>query len=255
MIPTTARILASDADCGGCNTGQCVEPAISNLSNYDPSTTLGTRPSCNCKDTGFIGEHCDVPCSLQCRNGGKCQPASNEDEQGNGDSGGNGRGESCSCSKAVVDGNPFAGLTCEYGATKSCMMLESASKHSFCTNGGECQDIVGDNEQHKDCICEGGFEGPHCEYIVGTAPSKQLVAGASGAENGAYHPQANSTSNVVVYAMILVIVVLIGVLLLAFGARARKRRADAKQREKQVREATEDLSMIPTHNQPENEII
>jgi len=45
-----------------------------------------------------------------------------------------------------VDGNPFAGLTCEYGATKSCMALGSDSKHSFCTNNGECNDIVGDNE-------------------------------------------------------------------------------------------------------------
>ena len=54
--------------------------------------------------------------------------------------------ETCSCTKAVVDGNLFAGLTCEYGAPKSCMTLGSDSKHSFCTNGGECQDIVGDNE-------------------------------------------------------------------------------------------------------------
>ena len=45
-----------------------------------------------------------------------------------------------------MDGNPFAGLACEYGATKSCMTLGSDSKHSFCTNGGECNDIVGDNE-------------------------------------------------------------------------------------------------------------
>ena len=55
--------------------------------------------------------------------------------------------EFCSCSKAVVDGNPFAGLLCEYGASKSCMTLGSESKHSFCTNDGECQDIVGDNEE------------------------------------------------------------------------------------------------------------
>lgn len=77
---------------------------------------------------------------------------------------------------------------------------------------------------------------------MGTAPS-EIVAAASG------------TSDVVVYTMMLVIVLLIGVLILAFGVRARKRRSGAKRRDKEVREATEELSMIPTHNQRENDII
>eukprot|EP00579_Thalassiosira_antarctica_P001280 CAMPEP_0201868008 /NCGR_PEP_ID=MMETSP0902-20130614/2066_1 /ASSEMBLY_ACC=CAM_ASM_000551 /TAXON_ID=420261 /ORGANISM="Thalassiosira antarctica, Strain CCMP982" /LENGTH=253 /DNA_ID=CAMNT_0048393291 /DNA_START=87 /DNA_END=848 /DNA_ORIENTATION=+ len=246
MIPTTSRILADDSDCGGCNTGQCIEPTINDPStNIDSSTTL-SQPSCDCKGTGFIGAHCEVTCAMECQNGGKCLPAEEPTSRG-------GR-ESCSCSKAIVDGNPFAGLTCEYGATKSCMMLGSDSKHSFCTNGGGCQDIIGDNEQHKDCICEAGFEGPHCEYVVGMAPEK-IVAGASAVENGTYHPQENSTSDMVFFALIAVVVALIGVLLLAFGVRARKRRSDAKRREKEVREATEELSMIPTHNEPENDIL
>lgn len=240
MIPVSARALADDSECGGCNAGRCVEPAVSNLStNVDPS--LGGRPSCDCKGTGFIGEHCDVPCSMQCQNGGKCLPASED-----------GMGESCGCSKAVVNGNPFAGLTCEYGATKSCMHLESESKHSFCTNGGECSNIVGDNEQHMDCVCKGEFEGPHCEFVAGMAAQKAL-AGASGAAEGAYHPKTNSKSDLVVYIMILVIAALIGVLLLAFGVRSQRRRSEAKRRENQARLATEELSMIPTHNRPENE--
>eukprot|EP01083_Nonionella_stella_P229548 812370_1 len=154
--PSKARVLADD--CGGCNTGSCVKPAVSNLStnyNNDPSSSTSWS-SCDCKNTGFIGEHCEVPCSKECENGGKCLPAT-ESMYGV---------EFCSCSKAVVDGNPFAGLLCEFGATKSCMMLGSESKHSFCTNGGECIDIVGDNEQHKDCICLEGYEGPHCEFVV-----------------------------------------------------------------------------------------
>merc|ERR1711966_170528 len=153
-------VLADDLDCNGCNKGQCVEPVAAtgnlagntNIESY--STTLGGK-FCDCKDTGFVGEHCELPCSIECQNGGKCVVSEEKGEDG----------EHCSCSKAVVDGNPFVGLRCEFGATKSCMALGSESKHSFCTNGGDCQDIVSSNEQHKDCICEAGFEGPHCEYV------------------------------------------------------------------------------------------
>lgn len=238
-----ARVLANDSDCDGCNNGQCVEPAIatgnfaSNTNIDSSSSTLGGRPSCDCKGTGFIGQHCELPCSVECQNGGKCLPAEDEDIGE----------ERCSCSKAVVDGNPFVGLRCEFGATKSCMTLGSESKHSFCTNAGACQDIVGDNEQHKDCICEAEFEGPHCEYAVGTAP--KIVAGATAATS---HAQVSSTPDVVIFAMIFVVAALIGVLLLAFGVRARRRRLE---REKEALEATEELSMIPTHNKPENDVL
>lgn len=90
---------------------------------------------------------------------------------------------------------------------------------------------------------------------MGTAPV--LVSAANAAE-GVYDQssQAKST-NMVVYSMIAVIAALIAVLLLAFGLRARKRKSDAKRMDREVREATEELSMIPTHNnvEKENEII
>ena len=237
---TVVRIL-DDEDCGGCGDGECVFPEGEVV---DSSSTLGNEPSCDCRDTGFIGENCEIECSIDCENGGKCIPASAESESYD--------EATCSCSKAVVDGNPYAGLRCEYGATKSCMTLGSESKHSFCTNGGECPSIVGDNEQHTDCICDEEFEGSHCEYVKGTAP---VIAGASSAETDNSF-QVNSTSDVWVYIMIAVIASLIVVLVLAFFARGRKRRLDAKRREKELREATEELSMIPTHNNPEeNDII
>ena len=257
MNPSKARVLADDTDCGGCNDGQCIEPSISILStNYVNPSSFGSQPSCDCKNTGFIGEHCEVPCSKDCQNGGKCLPAT-ESEYGV---------EFCSCSKAVVDGNPFVGLLCEYGATKSCMTIGSESKHSFCTNGGDCAEIVGDNERHKDCICEVGYEGSHCEFVIGTSPIVKEVeagrveagSGVSAAKGGSnmQSSQANTaTSDMIVVIMICVVGALIAVLLLAYGVRARKKRTDAKRQEKEAREATEELSMIPTHNEPQNDII
>lgn len=241
IFTVTARVLADDLDCNGCNKGQCVEPVVAtgnlagNTNIESSSTTLGGK-FCDCKDTGFVGEHCELPCSIECQNGGKCVASEDKGEDG----------EHCSCSKAVVDGNPFVGLRCEFGATKSCMALGSESKHSFCTNGGDCQDIVTDNEQHKDCICEARFEGPHCEYVLGSTPK---IAGASAAT---YHSQVKSTSDMVVFAMMFVAAALIGILLLAFSARARRRRLEL---EKWAMTAIDELSMTPTRNQPENDIL
>jgi hypothetical protein len=198
-----------------------------------------------------------VPCSKRCENGGKCVPASEEDEGGS---------ETCSCTKAVVDGNPYAGLRCEYGATKSCMTLGSLSKHSFCTNGGDCADIVLDNQLHVDCICPTGYEGSHCEYLEGgegapptptTAASSSTTATVSGAEMASTDGSSSSSRvDKIVFVLVIAFAAVIAMLLLAFVVRARRRRAEAKRRERQAREATEEFSMIPTDDHdPETEII
>lgn len=252
----TSRNLVDDADCGGCNDGKCIEPTASDPSDAATSTSTSSSsalgPSCDCRGTEFIGEHCDVPCSKSCENGGKCVPAPSSSSSG----GGAGE-ESCSCTKAVVDGNPYAGLRCEYGATKSCMTLGSSSKHSFCVNGGECADIVLDNEQHADCVCPGGFEGPHCEYLAGEAPAGSMASTTtvSGAALASTDGSTQSREiDAVVFILIVVIAAVIGVLLLAFFVRGRRRRSDAKRMERQAREATKEFSMVPS-NDPENEII
>jgi hypothetical protein len=260
MLPPTStdtgnpfpRILVADADCGGCNDGRCIEPT----GGEDSETTappLG--PSCDCADTGYIGEHCDVPCSKRCENGGKCVPAPEED---GGVDGGSSE-ETCSCTKAVVDGNPYAGLRCEYGATKSCMTLGSLSKHSFCTNGGECGDIVLDNEMHVDCVCPSGYLGSYCEYLEGgdgIPPSSSTTSTAAMASTEGSSSSSSRRVDDVVFGLMIAFVAVIGMLLLAFFVRARRRRAEARDRERQAREATEEFSMIPTSDHdPETEII
>lgn len=139
----------------------------------------------------------------------------------------------------MIDGNPFAGLTCEYGATKSCMTLGSDSKHSFCTNGGECDDIVGDNEVHKDCICTGEFEGPHCEYKTGTTPT--FIANAQSAALGSPQPLMSDTA---LYSAMAAVCVLIGVVMISFFVRARGRRTEAMKKERELHRATEELAMV-----------
>ena len=228
------------ADCGGCNAGTCIEPEITEGSSE--SAALG--PSCDCRDTGYIGEHCDVKCSKKCENGGKCIPAneSTEDDR----MVGRGVGETtCSCTKAVVDGNPYAGLTCEYGATKSCMTLGSVSKHSFCVNGGECAYVVLDNEQHVPCVCGEGFEGPHCEYLTGKAPSLFLSA-ASLASGG--------KADLIVFMLFAAIATVIGGLLIAFIVRGRQRRMEERRQEREARRATQEFAMVP-NDDDDNDII
>jgi hypothetical protein len=227
------RILAGDdEDCGGCNAGECVYP-ISSSNTLPTSSTLGDRPSCDCQGTFYVGQHCEIKCVKECLHGGKCVPSSEVD----------GGEETCSCTKAVVDGNPYAGLSCEYGATKSCMVMGSESKHSFCTNG-ECSGYVMDNEQHLDCVCDEGFEGAHCEYVAGTDPtnSTSTIAAAKGQVTNS-KASANPLSPVVVYVFIGALIASICLIIAAFFIRA-KRRANYHRKELELREATEELAMV-----------
>ena len=239
-MATSPRILVGDdADCGGCNLGECVYPTSdsSSANSLPASSTLGDQPSCDCKGTGYVGQNCEVKCSKDCLNGGKCVPATEDGGQ-----------DTCSCTKAVVDGNPYAGLLCEFGATKSCMVMGSESKHSFCTNGGECGRFVTDNQLHVDCVCDEGFEGAHCEYIAVTEPTTTAAtpptttsAAAKGQATNA--AGANALSPVVVYVFIGALVASICLIIAAFFIRA-KRRADDQRKELELREATEELAMV-----------
>ena len=113
------------------------------------------------KDEDVIGTEVAVPperppCRIECLNGGLCMPAGVDYPTA----------DYCNCTTAVVDGNPHAGERCEYPATKSCMTLGSETKHSFCTNGGECVAIVEDYSFHQGCVCPVGWVGAKCELVL-----------------------------------------------------------------------------------------
>mmetsp|Transcript_4720 Transcript_4720/g.6875 ORF Transcript_4720/g.6875 Transcript_4720/m.6875 type:complete len:245 (+) Transcript_4720:70-804(+) len=229
----------ADSDCGGCNSGECVYPTSdSSNTNWLPaSSTLGDQPSCDCKGTGYVGQHCEMKCSKDCLHGGKCVPSKEDGGEDN-----------CSCTKAVVDGNPYAGLVCEYGATKSCMVLGSESKHSFCTNGGDCGGFVTDNQLHLDCSCDEGFEGAHCEYLAGTDPTTTTTTPATTTAAAAKGQATNTTpastlSPTVVYVFIGALIASICLIIASFYIRA-KRRANEQRQELELREATEELAMV-----------
>lgn len=74
----------------------------------------------------------------------------------------------CDCDEVVFEAR-YEGLYCEHKAEVYCVK-EGASKHSFCTNGGTCQEYVGPDEAHISCQCPSEYEGPHCQFVKGTKP-------------------------------------------------------------------------------------
>jgi hypothetical protein len=128
------------------------------------------------------------------------------------------------------------------------MVLGSESKHSFCTNNGECGDFVMDSEPHVDCQCPTGFEGTYCEYIAGTAPNTAtsgIAASAKGqgSSNSTSSTSASGLSPLVVYVFIGALVLSICLIISAFIIRAKRRESDQR-KELELREATEELAMV-----------
>jgi hypothetical protein len=81
----------------------------------------------------------------------------------------------CDCTQAVGAATAYAGIQCEFPAEESCETGKNQSNYAFCTNGGSCLATVWPGSPHPGCLCQAGkFEGRHCEYKAGTAPSDEL---------------------------------------------------------------------------------
>jgi len=127
---------------------------------------------CQCED-GWGGVLCDevgksCPDGTKCYNGAECAERKTKMET---------KGVNqyyCDCQTAY-DHSSFAGQMCEAPATQICEYGVSVSKSAFCTNGGQCKDVVvkdssGEDVTHPGCKCPDGFVGDHCEYLSGTEP-------------------------------------------------------------------------------------
>lgn len=160
---------------------------------------------CECSEN-FGGEDCSMPYEIcpdgkrKCYNGSECRrnhdkdPVTHEHKY------------SCDCSKAYDVAN-FAGIQCEYSTTAVCEIGKENSFYSFCTNEGECVEMVNPGRPHQGCRCLDFFEGLHCEYLKGEAPPHELAAVAT---LEASRTKRSSLSGLAMSFIILVPLVLAG---------------------------------------------
>jgi len=174
-------------DCGTCINGECISG------------------DCECDD-GYDGEDCTMPfvtCrdgSRKCYNGSECR-RNRERDSVTGE-----HGYSCDCSKAYGVSS-FAGIQCEYSATQECEIGVDNSAYKFCTNGGKCIEKVNSDIAHQGCHCVNAFEGLHCEYLKGEAPTEELALVAELQES---RKKESGISGVIIMFSILISLVLIG---------------------------------------------
>lgn len=138
------------------------------------------------------------------------------------------------------------------------MTLGSESKHSFCTNGGQCVEIVGDNEAHVPCDCPDGYVGDKCEYMIGNVPSSYSNStwyDSSSSESSMEQQQQQQSENqsVIFFAVIVAMGAMIIIVILGMVVRAYKRKREARRQEREARRATEDLSMVPMRDRRRDE--
>mmetsp|Transcript_9759 Transcript_9759/g.12087 ORF Transcript_9759/g.12087 Transcript_9759/m.12087 type:complete len:438 (+) Transcript_9759:166-1479(+) len=119
---------------------------------------------CVC-DSGWGGKLCNMEFTV-CRDGGFCYNGSKCVKKADNRYG-------CDCTTAYSH-NAFAGHMCEHPATSYCEFGASVSYRSFCSNNGKCKDYVFEGKDgsldHPGCNCPDGFEGDHCQYLLGEAP-------------------------------------------------------------------------------------
>eukprot|EP00588_Corethron_pennatum_P015114 CAMPEP_0194268616 /NCGR_PEP_ID=MMETSP0169-20130528/2903_1 /TAXON_ID=218684 /ORGANISM="Corethron pennatum, Strain L29A3" /LENGTH=326 /DNA_ID=CAMNT_0039009913 /DNA_START=287 /DNA_END=1267 /DNA_ORIENTATION=- len=144
--------------------------------NGECKSVVGTEESgphyyCDCSKK-FGGQYCQSPkveCdsdNMYCLNGGKCMTVKTE-------SGKNAVG--CDCGGLEGEpGGPFLGKHCESNPSMFCTGSNSGIffSHSFCTNGGTCNQInVSGDLHHHGCQCQGVYtDGIYCEYESGYVP-------------------------------------------------------------------------------------
>jgi len=181
LIPSVVS-AAPGCDLNCINGGEC-RPS-SELGPFSPHSSSTGGYYCLCP-AGYSGVECgeesklcgELPPSLapagseqkqrRCRHGTPCVTTASVSGT---------LTQSCLCSSA--DGqSAYAGEECDVKATSYCGEGGKVNRIAFCTNGGTCKD--GANEENPGCECPPSYEGPHCEYVLGTMPNKSAPSTGS----------------------------------------------------------------------------
>lgn len=143
------------------------------------STCTGFQCEMVCKcNPNYIGADCSIPVEVcpgsvnpdgsarTCFNGGRCtlSPAFVADLE-----------YWCDCRTATGNAKAYAGHQCEFPHKESCELGAQESSYAFCVNDGSCARQVKSGEPHPGCFCGEKYEGQHCQYKKGDAPSFELA--------------------------------------------------------------------------------
>jgi len=161
-----------------------------------------TRDGAHCQcPPGWTGLECDrkfKTCGSghKCYHGGQCV-------EGLIDNFGNSQ-LFCDCHDAFDEnGTRYVGKWCEHASVDLCDREDDVlAEEAFCVNEGSCNDyypVTG-----PPCLCNGNFEGPHCEFKTGTVPPCTLTCQNGGHCNlfGIRNPDQDSvifSSNITDY--------------------------------------------------------
>lgn len=152
-----------------CVHGNCLLPFITpSALAHASDDPLATEPYCEC-DEGYSGILCEAPVrhcpdgNHSCFNGGFCEQIYHSDGRPFKDP-----RYRCNCDNTDPK-NPYVGLSCQHPVERTCSLL-TQNIDSFCVNGGRCKDMTTVEGVHMGCHCPDGFEGDHCEFLLGTDP-------------------------------------------------------------------------------------
>lgn len=125
---------------------------------------------CSCPE-GWTGLQCEIGLAncgdRVCLHGSKCM----KDKLANGNI-----QYHCDCTAANTETESYSGIHCEHASTSFCTKNPNHNGHTFCTNGGKCQQ----GSDTLTCECPPGYTGARCEYKAGTEEKCDLTCSNGG---------------------------------------------------------------------------
>lgn len=100
----------------------------------------------------------------------------------------------CDCD-TFINNTMYAGLYCQNEATIYCTFDREVSQTSFCTNGGTCLAQVSAESAHLGCKCSTNYEGPHCQFVLGSKPKGWPYDGSTGPTYQSRIPSVSQPTN------------------------------------------------------------